>query len=555
MYNISPSNVLVDPKEINKIYRSLFDLSNEVKGDADMGLLYPVMYEDCIPGDIFSIKNNFVIRFNPSVGLLMHTINVKIYYFFIPYRLIWDEWETFITRGKTGTEIKNIPLWTPTASTIQKGKLWDALGLPLIQITNDDSKPHALVKRAYNLVWNTWFRDIDLQNEVDIDVNEDLLRKNWDKDYFTSARPSLQRGIPPAIPLFGNLPFNMITFNLDTLSLLYPELPFTNLNNPSGGGYFGYIKVGNGNPFHYRAGLIRDDGNVISTDSNTVNTALNYLFSVDTSGLTGGNVRDLRTVIQLQVWMERNQRAGYRYVDFLRAHFNVSPRDDRLQLPEFLGGFQDVITSSEVFDTSGQGSSPLGRSVSINQGIMFSNDEIKYSVQEHGLILGLLCVYPRSQYIQGVPRYFLKRNTFDFYFPEMALVGDQEIFNSELYVSNDSSDRLPFGYQGRYDEYRYREGRVVGNLRDVFSYMHLARIFSTKPVLNGNFIQCNPRKDFLAVPSETTFFYAVGNIIKAWRPIPYHSNPSGIFKLTEEDFGQGGSSDVTSDLKESMDNT
>jgi hypothetical protein len=551
MYNINPSNVIVDPKEINKVYRSLFDLSHEVKGDGDMGYLYPVMYEDCIPGDVFILRNNFVIRFNPSVGLLMHTINVKIYYFFIPYRLVWDEWEVFITRGKSGNEIKNIPLWTPNQNTIQKGKLWDSLGLPLVLITNDQSKPHSLLKRAYNLVWNEWFRDMDLQDAVDIENNEDLLVKNWDKDYFTSARPSLQRGIPPAIPLFGNVPLSMLVLanNYPQNNDPYPNVP------ANGTGLFGYRKYTQSGSFRYDSGIYYVGNSTFNTNSQQVNDTLNTFFNVDISGATAGSVRDLRTVIQLQVWMERNQRSGFRYVDFLKAHYNVSPRDDRLQIPEFLGGFQDVITSTEVFDTSGSGSNPLGRSVSINQGIMFSNDEIRYKVQEHGLLLGLLCVYPRSQYIQGIPRFFLKRTTFDFYFPEMALVGDQEIFNAELFVQNNNNDRLPFGYQGRYDEYRYREGRVVGNLRDTFSYMHLARMFNSPPVLNGNFIKCIPRKDFLAVPTESTFFYAVGNIIKAWRPIPFHSNPAGIFRLNEDDFGVGGASDESSNLKESMDNT
>jgi len=551
MYTINPSNVLVDPKEINKVYRSLFDLSHEVKGDGDMGKLYPILYEDSLPGDIFSIKNNFVIRFNPSVGLLFHQINVKIYYFFVPYRLVWNEWETFITRGKTGTEIKQIPLWTPTQQTIQKGKLWDSLGLPLVLITNDASKPHSLVKRAYNLVWNTWFRDIDLQNEVDLEQNEDLLYKNWDKDYFTSARPSLQRGVPPAIPLIGNLPLNMMTLatNYAQNQDPYPNVPLF------GPAFFGYRKNPQQGTFRYDSGLYSVGSNSFNTNQQDVNNALNTFISVDTSNITGGTVRDLRTVIQLQVWMERNQRAGYRYVDFLKAHFNVAPRDDRLQLPEFLGGFSDIITTSEVNDTAGNGTSPLGRPATLAQGIMFSNEQITYKVQEHGLILGLMCIYPRSQYIQGIPRYFLKRSTFDWYFPEMALVGDQEIFNAEIYVQNNNNDRLPFGYQGRYDEYRYREGRIIGNLRDTFSYMHLARIFNQSPVLNGNFLKCQPRKDFLAVPSEPTFFFAVGNIIKAWRPIPYHSNPAGIFKLTEDDFGYGGSSEQSTSLKESMDNT
>jgi hypothetical protein len=554
MYQINPSNVMVDPKELNKVYRSLFDLSHEVKGDGDMGKLYPILYEDSLPGDVFNIKNNFVIRFNPSVGLLFHQINVKIYYFFVPYRLVWDEWETFITRGKSGMEIKQIPLWTPTQQTIQKGKLWDALGLPLVLITNNDSKPHALVKRAYNLVWNTWFRDVDLQNEVGLDQNEDLLHKNWDKDYFTSARPSLQRGIPPAIPLIGNVPLNMLTLNnVSSNTDIYNSL----YNTMGNGVFFGYNKgyLPGFGMYFYNSGIFRHDGTVMNTNSNIVNDTLNTIFSVNISNVTAGTVRDLRTVIQLQVWMERNQRAGYRYVDFLKAHFNVAPRDDRLQLPEFLGGFSDIITTSEVNDTSGNGSSPLGRPATLAQGIMFSNDDITYRVQEHGLLLGLMVVYPRSQYIQGIPRYFLKRSTFDWYFPEMALVGDQEIYNAEIFVQNNNQDRLPFGYQGRYDEYRYREGRIIGNLRDTFSYMHLARTFNHMPVLNGNFIKCVPRKDFLAVPSEPTFFFAVGNIVKAWRPIPFHSVPAGIFRLTEEDFGVGGSSQQTTNLRESMDNT
>jgi hypothetical protein len=552
MYNINPSNVMVDSREINKVYRSLFDLSHEVKGDGDMGLLYPILYEDVIPGDIFKMRNNFVIKFNPLVGMLFHQIFVKIYYFFVPYRLVWSEWEEFITRGKTGNVIKNIPLWTPTNQTIQKGKLWDALGLPLVLITNDNAKPHALVKRAYNLIWNEWFSDPDLQDPVDIDVNENLLYKNWDKDYFTASRPSLQRGISPAIPLIGSLPLNFLV-----MDQVYPinNDPYPNVPGTAPA-FFGYTKhIVNNNVIRYKSGLYNVGIGAFNTDSQQVNNALNHFFSVNTSNVTAGNVKDLRTVIQLQVWLERNMRSGYRYVDFLKAHFNVSPNDDRLQRPEFLGGFKDIIVSNEIYDTAGNENSPLGRQVTNAHSIYFANEDVVYKVQEHGLIMALMVVYPRSQYIQGVPRYFLKRTTFDFYFPEFALIGDQEIFNAELFVTNTSNDRMPFSYTGRYDEYRYRESRIIGNLRDTFSYTHLARIFQNPPVLNGNFLKCIPRKDFLAVPSEPTFFFSVGNIITAWRPIPYHSNPMGIFRLSEEDFGIGGSNKSMTNLKESLDNT
>jgi hypothetical protein len=552
MYNINPSNVMVDSREINKVYRSLFDLSHEVKGDGDMGLLYPILYEDVIPGDIFKMRNNFVIKFNPLVGMLFHQIFVKIYYFFVPYRLVWSEWEEFITRGKTGNVIKNIPLWTPTNQTIQKGKLWDALGLPLVLITNNDAKPHELVKRAYNLIWNEWFSDPDLQDPVDIDVNENLLYKNWDKDYFTASRPSLQRGISPALPLIGSLPLNFLVmdqiYNINNDP--YPNVPGT------GPAFFGYTKHPvPGGGLRYKSGLYNVNNSTFNSDSQQVNNALNHFFSVNTSNVTAGNVKDLRTVIQLQVWLERNMRSGYRYVDFLKAHFNVSPNDDRLQRPEFLGGFRDIIVSNEIYDTAGNENSPLGRQVTNAHSIYFANEDIVYKVQEHGLIMALMVVYPRSQYIQGVPRYFLKRTTFDFYFPEFSLIGDQEIFNAELFVTNTSNDRMPFSYTGRYDEYRYRESRIIGNLRDTFSYTHLARIFQNSPVLNGNFLKCIPRKDFLAVPSEPTFLFSVGNIITAWRPIPYHSNPMGIFRLSEEDFGIGGSNKSMTNLKESLDNT
>lgn len=251
--------------------------------------------------------------------------------------------------------------------------------------------------------------------------------------------------------------------------------------------------------------------------------------TVDLSVASTFDIADLRLAFQIQKWMERNARAGVRYTEFLKSHFGISPRDERLDRPEYIGGSKVPIIISEVLQTSStDATTPQGNLA--GHGITVSDAYCgKYLAQEYGLIIGIMSVMPRSAYSQGINRQWLRRTKYDFYFPEFANLSEQAILKAEILAKDADSTHNQdiFGYQGRYDEMRTKQSLVCGDMRSTFDYWHLGRQFNagSPPALNADFIKCVPRKDVFAVPSEPGLIVSFGNIIKAFRPLPYISNP------------------------------
>ena len=267
---------------------------------------------------------------------------------------------------------------------------------------------------------------------------------------------------------------------------------------------------------------------------NSTQGAANFLAalqrnSVDLSEATTFNVSDLRLAFQIQKWMERNARAGVRYVEFLGAHFGVHPRDDRLQRPEYLGGSKNPVIISEVLQTSSTDTeSPqgnlAGHGISVGQTFCAS-----YFAQEFGLIMGIMSVMPKPAYQQGIDRQWLRQTRYDFYFPEFANLSEQAIERVELYASTvEAENKTIFGYQGRYDEMRVKRNMVCSLMRTDFNYWHMGRIFSSAPALNETFIDCDATKRIFAAPSEPGLIIDVGNRIRAIRPMPIQSEPGLI---------------------------
>lgn len=488
--------------------RSVFNLSYEKKFTADMGMLIPVLHDEMVPGDVWRIKNETVIRFQPLVAPILHEVDVKTYTFFTPYRLLWDEWEDFITGGTDGDFEAEIPTWNPTDNT--EGSLWDYMGFPT-DINPDGAYPIDFPRRAYNFIWNEYFRDQTLQDEVDLD-NEDILNPAWQKDYFTSALPWQQRGQAPALPISG------------TTAAIWESASFSGVTNTS---------TDTKNYFSGHAGqaTLRLSPN----DSDRTQNAEDFFNSntVDLSAATTFNVADLRLAFQIQRWLERNARAGARYTEFLHSHFRVSPRDERLQRPEFVGGTKAPVIVSEVLQTSStDATTPQGNLA--GHAITADGQRVgTYRAQEYGIIMTLFVVKPKPSYQQGINRQWLRRTKYDFYFPEFAHLSEQAILNAEL-VATDSSahNNTIFGYQGRFDEMRYKPNLVTGQMRDVFDYWHLGRIFDTEapPELNEEFIRLNPEstKRVFAVPSEPGMIISYANRIRATRPLPMQSVPGLI---------------------------
>ena len=490
--------------------RSVFDLSYEKKLTCDMGQLIPIMCDEVVPGDSLDIGNQIVVRFQPLVAPIMHEVNVFTHYFFVPYRLLWSDWEDFITGGKDGTNASVIPRWSPTNNAV--GSLWDYLGFPT-GIVPLGALPIDMPRRAYNLIYNEYYRDETLINEV-AETNEAILIRAWEKDYFSSALPWQQRGTAPALPISGVT--HAIFPGAVSGTLGYGVATGANSTQA-------LYDSGNNTPFN--AGT----KNFLQTGVPSIPKATMDNNTVDLSTAATFNVADLRLAFQIQKWMERNARAGARYTEYLRAHFGTAPRDERLQRPEYIGGSRNACIISEVLKTATtDATSPQGNLA--GHGITAGETYIaKYHAQEFGVIMGIMSIMPRTAYQQGIDRQWLRRSRYDFYSPEFANLSEQAIERAELYASGvEAENRTIFGYQGRYDEMRVKRSQVCGLMRTDFNYWHLGRIFSAAPLLNQSFIECIPSKRVFAVPSQPGLVVNIGNKIRAVRPMPVQSDPGLI---------------------------
>lgn len=519
--------------------RTKFNLSYSSKFDCDMGQLIPVMCKEVVPGDTFKIGNEVVIRFQPLVAPVLQEINATVHYFYVPNRLLMKEdegsWEDFITGGADGETSVTLPRWTGETGYNSKFTLWDYFGLPVG--VNPKIAPISFPKRAYNLVWNAYYRSEDLQEEVDLDNNL-VLNKGWSRDYFTSALPWQQRGTAPGLPISGILPLTQIgTSNIFGYND-HSDLGVTYVEGKSSSGMYYLRKTGEGQDVDLSFGFTNAPLSIrqFSDKDNATSAVFGTVpgnFGVDLSNGVTFNVSDLRLAFQVQKWMERNARSGIRYTEFLRSHFGVAPRDERLQRPEYLGGSKSPVIVSEVLQTSqttkGESGSPQGNLS--GHGISASQNFVtKYHAVEFGWIIGILCVMPKPSYQQGVDRSLLRQTRYDYYFPEFAHLSEQAVLNEELYSDGSDEDEAIFGYQGRYNEMRTSHSLVCGNMRDTLSYWHLGRIFDERPNLNGTFLECQPEslKRIFAVENVPGLIANVGNSIEAIRPMPYYAEPGLI---------------------------
>nr|QJB18850.1 MAG: major capsid protein [Microvirus sp.] len=514
------------------VLRSAHDLSYSKLMTADMGLIYPVLCDEAIPGDTWNIANEMVIRMQPMVAPILHQIDIKVDYFFVPYRILWDGWENFITGGEHGDDASVLPRVDPEDTDINNsGKFWDYIGLPPGVIPRG-CFPLRFPFLAYKKIWNDFYRDENLQEPIDLEEVPtngwgDILRCAWEKDYFTSALLTQQKGTAPALPISGltSAVFNSANFPFD--------LPIR--FNGEGADVFGVRASGiptfltsNGNDTEALSGTL---GARMTTATGGGLDMLNDN-TVDLSSATTFNVADLRLAVQTQKWLERNNRAGSRYTEFLQSHFNVSPKDERLTRPEFISGTRNSVIVSEVLQTSktDNGTDPSPQGNMAGHGIAVSSENAgRYFVTEFGVIMGLMRIVPKTMYTQGINRQWLRRDKLDFPFPEFVNLSEQAIETAEIYATNVADENtLLFGYQGQYDELRFKPNQICSKMRDDFNFWHLGREFSSAPSLNASFITCTPRKDIFAVPTEPGFIVYFGNRLKAIRPIPGIAEPGSL---------------------------
>lgn len=506
---------------------STFDLSHQKKMSAEMGKLVPIMCMETVPGDSFSISTSQLLRFAPMLAPIMHQVTVYQHFFFVPNRLIYQNWEPFITGGEDGYDT-SIPPTITMPNNLTEGSVADYLGLPTDNTTTYEVS--ALPFAAYGTIYNEYYRDENLIAPGDFnldDGNQGLASavyklaigkpktRAWQHDYFTSALPWTQKGPEATIPLGTSAPI---------------------LDAGLNGAPYGDIKV-----------RLQSDGSTLSTtlrsnsagilnelaaggSSTNLYLDLSESHVADLSQATAATINELRSAFRLQEWLEKNARGGSRYTESILSHFGVRSSDARLQRPEFLGGGSVPVQISEVLQTApASGSStPLaemgGHGISVGQ-----NANVQYRCEEHGFVIGIMSVMPKTAYQQGVNKMFLRNDRFDYYWPEFAHLGEQAIENQEVYI-NASNREDAFGYIPRYAEYKYQNDTVHGALRDSLNFWHLGRIFSTQPYLNKEFIECDSIAEDLtrifAVPDEQQMYVIVNNRVMAKRPMPYFGTPT-----------------------------
>lgn len=485
--------------------RSKFSLSHYKLLTMDMGYLCPITWFEALPGDTIRQATSALIRVTPLLAPIMHPVKVRIHHFFVPNRLIWEDWEDFITGGPDGTSVPEHPYISMAG--IAEHSLRDFLGVP-VGSYSPNLEVNALPFRAYALIYNEFFRDEDLVSEVafstasgvDATTPSTTVQKvAWEKDYFTTARPWEQKGDEITIPLVGDAPVKGIGFSDQAYTSA--GAPYT-VYETGETGTVGYSSV---------------KSNLSSTqfvEEDPDNTGFPNV-RADLSAVSGININDLRLAVALQRYQENRGKYGSRYVEYLRM-LGIRPSDARLQNPEYLGGGRQIIQFSEVLQTA-EGTDPVGDMKGHGIGAMRTNRYMRF-FEEHGIVMSLMSVVPKAIYANSLPRHWLRSVKEDYFTRELQHLGDQEITNKEVYADHTAPDEV-FGYQSRYDEYRQMHSKIGGYFHNSMNHWHMARIHASDVALNQTYIEATPTKRTFADQSGPSLFVMANHSIQARRMI------------------------------------
>lgn len=541
--------------KLTKPSKSTFDLTHDVRTSAFMGHLTPILCMETVPSDVFRGSSEVLLRLAPLLAPIYDQIEVFVHYFFVPNRLLWDEWEEFITGGRLGVGVD--PVTAPVvpqvdifdtltfaATVFEENSLADYLGVPLLPMdgaaaTYDGLTLDLMPFAAYYKVWEDYYRD---RNFIDDDpvlplasgiaVVADVAQlftvrvRNYKHDYFTSALPFTQRGEDVLIPLDGSVTY------LDQSRMIRSDTDLPLTNDGFVGGNIGSAVPGG---LFLNKQNLADDG------------VAGRIENIDTISNISTTINDFRSAYALQVWLERNAVGGSRYTESTQAHFGVRPQDSRLQRPEYIGGGRIPVRISEVVATANSANAdddvvPQGNMA--GHGVSYGDtNRFNYFCPEHGFIIGILSVMNPPSYHQGIPRMFRRRSFLDYPWPTFAKLGEQvvyryEIFGSAANLTEDvDTDEPPiFGYQSRYADWKHIANTNRGSFHSSLLFWTLTRDFAASPDLGASFVEFDTASQgrifavdpFGTDPFTPPLWLYIHNKIMAKRPLPYFGTPNAL---------------------------